>query len=692
MRYGRPIPDRVLAQQVKLLYANALPANLTVAVITLLLTISFWEKLDRLQLVSWALIILATTARRIYLLVRYEVTPKLHHPAIWGEKYTFSTLLVGIAWGCLALLMLTTSELFVHYVIFLVIFGTIAVAVPVLAPRLPAFFAYVLPQSLLLIIVLMIQGTRWGLLLSAAALIYTGLITATSRNMSWQIRRSIELETHNQSLVDNLRKEAQQRKAIQEELETHKLHLEHQVALRTEELTHTNENLQKEIGIRIQAEDNLKHLAHHDTLTNLPNRLLFDARLEHAISRAHRNHSSLAVLFLDLDNFKNINDSMGHLAGDQLLQQVTLRLKETTREDDTIARLGGDEFVVLMEESKDTTDIIVLAQKILDRINIPFEINGETIFVGCSIGISLYPQDGENPATLLRNADAAMYRTKDEGRNSYNFYTQEMTASAYDRIILEGSLRHAIEHNELKVYYQPQKNLAKGHYAGVEALVRWDHPELGVLAPGRFLPVAEATGLIVPLGAWVLRHACLQMVEWKKSGLPIDVIAVNLAGKQIRRSDLVQTIKQTLKETGCKPEWLELEVTEGFIMTEAHDAIDTLHQLRALGIQLAIDDFGTGYSSLSYLKKLPIHRLKIDRSFVQDLAEDNDDAAIVKAIISLGASLQLTITAEGVETPFQEEFLTKLGCELGQGYLYSQPVPKEQIECLISDHNRRRSA
>jgi diguanylate cyclase (GGDEF)-like protein len=538
----------------------------------------------------------------------------------------------------------------------------------------------------------MIQGTRWGLLLSAAALIYTGLITATSRNMSWQIRRSIELETHNQSLVDNLRKEAQQRKAIQEELEAHKLHLEHQVALRTEELTHTNENLQKEIGIRIQAEDNLKHLAHHDTLTNLPNRLLFDARLEHAISRAHRNHSSLAVLFLDLDNFKNINDSMGHLAGDQLLQQVTLRLKETTREDDTIARLGGDEFVVLMEESKDTTDIIVLAQKILDRINIPFEINGETIFVGCSIGISLYPQDGENPATLLRNADAAMYRTKDEGRNSYNFYTQEMTASAYDRIILEGSLRHAIEHDELKVYYQPQKHLAKGHYAGVEALVRWDHPELGVLAPGRFLPVAEATGLIVPLGAWVLRHACLQMVEWKKIGLPIDVIAVNLAGKQIRRSDLVQTIQQTLKETGCKPEWLELEVTEGFIMTEAHDAIDTLHQLRALGIQFAIDDFGTGYSSLSYLKKLPIHRLKIDRSFVQDLAEDNDDAAIVKAIISLGASLQLTITAEGVETPFQEEFLTKLGCELGQGYLYSQPVPKEQIECLISDHNRRRSA
>ena len=683
MRYGRPIPDRVLNQQIQLLYANAVPANLTVAAIAILLTITFWDKLDKIQLVSWTLLILSATIARIVLIIRHEKTPKQTSPAEWGKRYVFNTLLVGSAWGGLTLLMLTTGELFVHYVIFLVIFGTIAVSVPVLAPYLPAFFAYVLPQSLFLIAALMIQGTQWSLLLSAAALIYTGLITATSRNMNRQIRRSIELETHNQSLVETLGTEVLQRKAIQEELEMHKLHLEHQVSLRTDELSQSNSRLKKEIGIRTQVEKNLKHLAHHDTLTNLPNRLLLDARLEHAIRRAHRNKSELAVLFLDLDNFKHINDSMGHIAGDQLLQKVTQRLSQATREDDTIARLGGDEFVVLMEEIKDTTDIICLAQKILDRINEPFEVNNEAIFTGCSIGISLYPQDGETAATLLRNADAAMYRTKDEGRNSYNFYTQEMTASAYDRIILEGSLRRAIEQDELTIYYQPQKLLATGRIVGLEALVRWNHPEMGVLPPGRFLPVAEASGLIVQLGEWVLKNACRQMVEWKRNGLPIETMAVNLAGKQIRRNDLVEGIRRTLEETGCKPEWLELEVTEGFIMTETHDAISALGQLRAMGIQLAIDDFGTGYSSLSYLKKLPIHRLKIDRSFVQDLEGNSDDAAIVKAIVSLGNSLQLDITAEGIETPYQETFLTELGCQLGQGYLYSQPIPREQTETLI---------
>jgi diguanylate cyclase (GGDEF)-like protein len=588
--------------------------------------------------------------------------------------------------------MLTSDDIFVHFVIFLVIFGTISVAVPVLAARLPAFFAYVLPQSLFLVAVLVIQNTQWSLLLSIATLIYTGLIAATSRNMNRQIRRSIELENHNQTLIDHLSREVAQRRAAQEALERHRTQLEDQVERRTRELTRTNESLEKQIAIRKQAEKSLKHLAHHDTLTNLPNRLLLDARMEHAITHARRKQSRLALLFLDLDNFKHINDSLGHMTGDRLLQQVTRRLLSITREDDTIARLGGDEFVLLMEEVKDTADIISLAQKILDKLNERFEINGQSIFVGCSIGISLYPEDGDSAETLLKNADAAMYRTKDEGRNSYNFYTREMTASAYDRITLEGSLRRAIEQDELTVYYQPQKSLTTDRYVGLEALVRWHHPEHGILPPGRFLPVAEATGLIVPLGNWVLKSACRQMVEWQRTGLPIDTVSVNLAGKQIRRDDLVESIASALDETGCRPEWLELEVTEGFIMSEIHASIDALRQLRDMGIKLAIDDFGTGYSSLSYLKKLPINRLKIDRSFVQDLADDNDDAAIVKAIVSLGHSLQLEIVAEGVETPYQENYLRQLGCEMGQGYLYSQPLPSAQIEVLVRNHNQRHSA
>ena len=692
MRYNAPLTEHALNQQIQLLYANAMPANLTVATISILLSISLWDKLDQQLLITWNCAILFFVGLRTYLLVRHAQTPKRHPPAIWGRRYVFQTLLVGIAWGSLAPLMLTSDDPFVHFVIFLVIFGAISVAVPVLAARLPAFFAYVLPQSLILVAVLLIQSTHWSLLLSVATLIYTALLAATGRNMNRQIRRSIDLESHNQSLIDHLSSEVSQRRAAQGALERHQSLLEDQVDQRTRELTWTNENLEKQISIRKQVEKSLKHLAHHDTLTNLPNRLLLDARMEHAIKHARRNQGQLAVLFLDLDNFKHINDSLGHATGDRVLQHVTRRLLSITREDDTIARLGGDEFVLLMEEIRDTTDVICLAQKILDKINERFEINGQSIFIGCSIGISLYPQDGDRGETLLRNADAAMYRTKDEGRNSYNFYAEEMTASAYDRITLVGSLGRAIEKDELAVYYQPQKSLTNGRYVGLEALVRWNHPELGVLPPARFLPVAEASGLIVPLGNWVLRNACRQMVTWQRNGLPIDTISVNLAGKQIRRDDLVVNIARILEETGCRPEWLELEVTEGFIMSETHASIDALRGLRDMGIQLAIDDFGTGYSSLSYLKKLPINRLKIDRSFVRDLAEDNDDAAIVKAIISLGKSLQLAIIAEGVETVFQENFLRELGCEMGQGYLYSPPIPTGQIESLVNRHNKRKSA
>lgn len=685
MRYHTPPSEQVLEQQIKLLFANALPANLTVATISILLSASLWDKLDHRLLVIWNCAIFLMVSLRIQLLIHHERYTKRHPPIVWERRYVLRTLLVGITWGSLTPLMLTSADPFVHFVIFLVIFGTISVAVPVLAARLPAFYAYVLPQSVILVAVLLVQNTHWSLLLSVATLIYTGLLAATGRNMNRQIRHSIELETHNQSLIDHLRDEVSQRRAAQEALEQHQALLEDQVAVRTRELTHTNESLQKQIAIRKQAEKNLKHLAHHDPLTKLPNRLLLDARLEHAIRHARRKQSRLALLFLDLDNFKHINDSLGHATGDRLLQQVTHRLLAVTREDDTIARLGGDEFVLLVEEIGETTHIISLAQKILDKVNERFEIDGQSIFVGCSIGISLYPQDGDNAEALLKNADAAMYRTKDEGRNSYNFYTREMTASAYDRITLVGSLRRAIEQDELTLFYQPQKCLVDNRYVGLEALVRWQHPELGILPPGRFLPVAEESGLIVPLGNWVLRAACRQMVAWRRSGLPIDTLAVNLAGKQIRRDDLVENIAKILEETGCRPEWLELEVTEGFIMNEIHSSIDALKRLRRIGIQLAIDDFGTGYSSLAYLKQLPINRLKIDRSFVQDLATDNDDAAIVRAIIGLGHSLQLEIIAEGVETAFQEDFLRKLGCEMGQGYLYSQPLPAEQIEVLIRD-------
>lgn len=688
MRRTPPLSEHALNEQITLLLANAMPANLTVAAISLLFSASMWDKLDHSLLLSWNGGMLLFVCLRIILLLFHKRAPKRYTLATWGQYYIFSTLLVGISWGSLTLLILTTEEPFVHFVIFLIIFGAISVAVPVLASRLPALLAYVLPQALFLVAVLLIQNNRWSLMLSIATLIYTGLLVATGQNMNQQIRRSIELEDHNQSLIDDLSEEVTQRRSAQGALEQHQAQLEEQVELRTQALTRTNESLENQIDIRKQVENRLEHLAHHDTLTNLPNRLLLDARMEQAIQHARREQTLLAVMFLDLDNFKHINDSLGHAAGDQLLREVTQRLLSITRQDDTVARLGGDEFVLLMGEIQDSSTVIYLAQKILDKLNERIEINGETIFVGCSIGISLYPQDGDNAETLMKNADAAMYRTKEEGRNSYNFYAEEMTASAYDRITLVGSLGRAIEQEELVVHYQPQKSLATDRYVGVEALVRWNHPDLGILPPARFLPVAEASGLIVPLGNWVLRSACRQMVIWKQNGLPIETVSVNLAGKQIRRDDLVGSITDILEETGCRAEWLELEVTEGFIMSEIHTALDTLQKLRDTGILLAIDDFGTGHSSLSYLKKLPISRLKIDRSFIRDLAVDNDDAAIVRAIVSLGKSLQLVVIAEGVETDFQERFLRELNCEMGQGYLYSQPMPADQVEALLIQHNR----
>ncbi len=688
MRLTAPLSAHALNEQIKLLLANAMPANLTVAAIALLFSYSLWDKLDHPLLLAWTGIMLLFVSLRVSLLLLRKRNPQRFTLTTWGRLYLFSTLLVGFAWGSLTLLILTTEEPFVHFVIFLIIFGAISVAVPVLASRLPALLAYVVPQSLFLVTVLLIENNRWSLMLSIATLIYTALLVATGQNINQQIRRSIELEDHNQTLIDDLSDEVTRRRSAQGALEQHQAQLEEQVELRTRALTRTNESLENQIDIRKQVEHRLEHLAHHDTLTNLPNRLLLDARMEHAIQHARREQSQLAVMFLDLDNFKHINDSLGHATGDRLLQEVTRRLLSITREDDTVARLGGDEFVLLMGDIQDASTVIYLAQKILDKLNERIEIDGESMFVGCSIGISLFPQDGDNAETLMKNADAAMYRTKEEGRNSYNFYAEEMTASAYDRITLVGSLGRAIEQNELVVHYQPQKSLCTGRYVGLEALVRWNHPEKGILPPARFLPVAEASGLIVPLGNWVLRSACRQMLTWKQNGVPIDTISVNLAGKQIRRDDLVDNIVGILEETGCRPEWLELEVTEGFIMNEVHTSIDSLHRLRDIGIQLAIDDFGTGHSSLSYLKKLPVSRLKIDRSFIRDLAVDNDDAAIVRAIVSLGKSLQLVIIAEGVETDFQERFLRELGCEMSQGYLYSQPLPSDQVEALLLKHNR----
>ena len=433
------------------------------------------------------------------------------------------------------------------------------------------------------------------------------------------------------------------------------------------------------------SQQQLDYLAHHDALTNLPNRLLLNERLDQAIRHAERHSRQLAVIFMDLDQFKHINDSLGHPAGDELLQEVAEKIQGAMRQGDTVARIGGDEFVVILEDVVYPEAAGVAARKIMRAIARPFRLQEQEVRITGSLGISLYPRDGADPATLLRNADAAMYRAKEEGRNSYHFYTEELTRNAFERISLENNLRQALEEGQLHLVYQPQINLHTGEMIGAEALLRWHHPTQGFISPARFIPVAEESGLIHPIGQWVLQTACRQTQEWLDKGLDPGTIAVNIAGPQIQRGRLVTEVEQSLSVSGLAPSRLELEVTEGFIMQQPEAAIGQLETLRRLGVTLAIDDFGTGYSSLSYLKKLPIHKLKIDRSFVRDIPRDTNDMAIADAVIALGKSLQLTVIAEGVETEEQSAFLKKAGCQEAQGYLYSRPVSAEEFEAMLGE-------
>jgi len=438
-----------------------------------------------------------------------------------------------------------------------------------------------------------------------------------------------------------------------------------------------------DITARKRAEEQVRDLAYHDALTGLPNRLLFQDRLALAVAQAHRHRQGLAVLFLDLDRFKVINDSLGHTVGDRLVREVAARLRTCVREGDTVARLGGDEFTLLLPHVGQAVDAAKVAKKVLDLVRIPFDIDGRELFVTASMGISLYPDDGTDAETLVKNADTAMYRAKEQGRDLYQLYTPAMNATALERLALESSLRRALSQDELVLHYQPIFDVASRRVQGVEALLRWAHPELGLVAPADFIPLAEITGLILPMGPWVLRAACAQARAWQERQ-PGLCVAVNLSARQFQEASLVAQVTDALADSGLDPRCLQLEITESSAMQNAQTAIQTLRELKSLGVGLSIDDFGTGYSSLSYLKRFPIDTLKIDQSFIRDIGRDPDDAAIASAIIALAHTLKLTVVAEGVETSGQLAFLAAHGCDRAQGYLLSRPFPADRCGELLA--------
>ncbi|MBK1718727.1 EAL domain-containing protein [Thiocystis violacea] len=441
----------------------------------------------------------------------------------------------------------------------------------------------------------------------------------------------------------------------------------------------------RDITARRHAEQKVDFLTHRDPLTGLPNRSLFRELLTHAIAQAEVSHGQFALLFLDLDNFKTINESLGHSLGDQLLIGVGKRLQSLLPEGHAMARIGGDEFNLLLERDPNLPGIDLIAQHLIDALGEPFQIDGQSVYIGASIGIALYPADGLDGETLQSNADAALYQAKQQGRGILRFFSPEMTQRAKDRLTLEADLRRAIEGDELLLHYQPQIDLASGAVVGLEALVRWRHPQRGMIPPGAFIPLAEESGLVVRLGDWVLRRACRQIKTWLEAGLAPRQTAVNVSAVQLSRGQLVESVKDALRETGIPPDRLELEITESFVMLDRDQSFKALAELRALGVRLSIDDFGTGYSSLAYLQRIEVHKLKIDLSFVRDVTTNSGNASIVKAIIALGHSLGLEIIAEGVEEQDQADYLRAHRCDVMQGYLVSRPLPVEEITRFLKD-------
>ncbi|EDZ63805.1 diguanylate cyclase/phosphodiesterase [Sulfurimonas gotlandica GD1] len=453
-------------------------------------------------------------------------------------------------------------------------------------------------------------------------------------------------------------------------------------------LKKTQLDLEKNLKILDEQREQLEYQANHDSLTDLPNRVLFMDRLQQSINIAQRYDNKVALLFIDLDHFKEINDSLGHGVGDKVLIEVSRRMKNQMRKSDTLSRLGGDEFCIILNDIIDIEDMSDIITSGMEALKEPMEINGHTLYVGMSIGVSVYPNDGNSASSLLKNADAAMYKAKGDGRNTYCFYDEAMTERAFERVFLETALRKALEEDELVVYFQPQIDARENKLVGMEALVRWEHPIMGFIYPDKFIPLAEITGMIVQLDRLVMKKALTQFKKWDKAGLNPGKLALNLAIKQIEENDFIEFIENILDCEDCSYKNIEFELTENQIMNNPEASIETLQKLSDLGISIAIDDFGTGYSSLAYLKRLPIDKLKIDRSFIKDLPQDADDAAITKTIISLCSSLNLKVIAEGVETEKQKNFILQNGCQFIQGYYYSRPLSIEDMTKYLIEHNK----
>jgi diguanylate cyclase (GGDEF)-like protein len=591
--------------------------------------------------------------------------------------YLLLTFAIGLAWAMFQLYQAEHGDEAVRNMVFLISFGLIAGSVAIISVWLPAYMIYVLPQAAAILIAFISLDYRGNYYIALTFCIFIAIMISTSFNVNRSRKKEIELTANNEQLIDDLNNEIHIREQVQFELEDNKRKLERKVEERTKDLVEINTNLEKVINKKEEAEESLQYLAYHDELTGLPNRNLLINRIDHTIEAAHRQKKQLGILFLDLDRFKTINDSLGHIVGDKLIKQVSQRLLATLRKEDTIARNGGDEFVIVIQRMVNSNEAIGIAQKLIENLTNIFDIDSHRIHIGASIGISVYPNDGNSASELLRNADTAMFNAKKGGGNRLQFYDESMSNRLRERLEIETELHTAIVNNEFYLVYQPQINCTTGTTVGFEALLRWDNDELGSICPVQFIPLLEETGLIYDVGKWVIS----QVISFIKSNRIGEAsVAINLSALQCGDLELVEFIEQEVKLAGVNPSQLEFEITESLLIDDFEKTELFLSKLHSIGCSIALDDFGTGYTSMSYLTRLPIDCIKIDQVFVRGIDTNSTLENIVRSIMTMSESLGMKNVFEGIETEAELNVIKKLKGKIVQGYLYSQPLNIDEVE------------
>lgn len=596
-------------------------------------------------------------------------------------SYTALTLMMGTVWGIFQYSQGLHDDVTMRNIIFLISFGLIAGGVAILSVWLPAYMVYILPQSVAIFLVFYNTTGDHRHYIAFTFLIYVVVMISTSFKVNKSRRKELDLTLHNEQLIKDLNEEIHIREQVQFELEENKRQLERKVEERTKDLREINTNLEKVIEKKEKAEGSLQYLAYHDELTGLPNRNLLIDRINHSIETAYRNKQQLGILFIDLDRFKTINDTLGHHIGDKLIKQVAERLSITLRKEDTISRNGGDEFVVVIQRMINSDEVIGIAHKIIETLTEIFDIDSHKVHIGASIGVSLYPNDGESAIELIRNADTAMFTAKKAGGNRLQFYDESMSYKLQERLQIETELHTAITNDEFYLVYQPQVNSITGETTGFEALLRWRNENLGQIGPYQFVPLLEETGLIYDVGNWVLKS----VIRFIRSGQAGDaVVALNLSALQCGDMDFVQYLSDSIAESGIDPSRLEFEITESLLINDFDKTEAFLKRIHDLGCSIALDDFGTGYTSMSYLTRLPIDCIKVDQSFIRDIDKSDTLRNIVRAIVNMSNSLNVKNVFEGVETEQELEVVKQLNGTVVQGYLYSKPLEVEDITSWLS--------